>query len=75
MDRLKIAERELRSFTQDRLANRPLMPMEISALSKIREARALIAEAEFMLAKLDAGLEGGVSGFAVPLNMRLIQAE
>jgi hypothetical protein len=46
-------ERELRAFINDRLALRALIPEEVSALAKLREAMALIVEARVVCDAVD----------------------
>jgi hypothetical protein len=51
MQRLKIAQRELRSWVSDITTLRTLQPEEHTALLRIREAMALIGEAEMLTAQ------------------------
>jgi hypothetical protein len=53
MDRLQIAERDLRSFICDRLADHVCIPAEKAELAKLREAMMLIGEARLHLAQID----------------------
>jgi hypothetical protein len=55
MQRLNIAKRELRSFMSDVLALRGAQPHQVSACAKVREALALIQEAELHMASSLAG--------------------
>lgn len=55
MQRLKIAERQIRSFLSDLLVARGMQPNEISAAAKCREILALLSEVEYLAAKEDFG--------------------
>lgn len=52
-ERLRIAERELKEFMADRLILRAVMPEEVAALAKLREAMALIVEARVVCDAVD----------------------
>lgn len=58
MERLKIAQQHIRTFMSERLYLKPLPrgvpPHEIEALAKLREALALIVEADYAIAKAEA---------------------
>jgi hypothetical protein len=51
--RLNIVFRELQSFLNDRLSFREVSPEELNALVKLREALALVREAQHEIARLE----------------------
>lgn len=53
MQRLKIAQLQIKSYMSDRLALRACDQEEIASLARLREALALIAEAEFHAGSVD----------------------
>jgi hypothetical protein len=53
MDRLQVAERDLRSFIHERLADHELTTEENAELRKLRDAMLLIGEARLHLAQID----------------------
>jgi hypothetical protein len=53
MAHLVAAQRQIRSFMSDRLCNRAIGPLEIEALAKLKEAIALISEADYAIGRAD----------------------
>ena len=68
MNRLLIAKRELRAYLSDRLTNRAVMPLEVTGLAKVREALALIDEAQMVISSAEYG--GRVSRELPPAIVR-----
>ena len=50
MQRLNIAKVQLRSFMSDTIHLRAVQPNEVAACAKVREALALLSEAELLMA-------------------------